>query len=163
MVLIRSFGLRQVLKFVTQKPQQQQQFLLRSLSTTKHVDALYFTKKHEWVNVMDGDIGTIGISSYAQESLGDIVYAQLPNVDDAVTRGEECGALESVKAASELYSPVSGSVTEKNDAVEAAPSLINTSPMEDGWLFKVKLSDMEEVKELMDEESYKKYLTEHEE
>lgn len=105
MVLIRSFGLRQVLKFITQKPQQQ--FLLRSLCTTKHVDALYFTKKHEWVNT-DGDIGTIGISSYAQESLGDIVYAQLPNVDDSVTRGEECGALESVKAASELYSPVSG-------------------------------------------------------
>lgn len=108
-------------------------------------------------------MGTIGISSYAQESLGDIVYAQLPNVDDSVTRGEECGALESVKAASELYSPVSGSVTEKNDAVEAAPSLINTSPMKDGWLFKVKLSDLEEVKELMDEEAYNKYLTEHEE
>ena len=114
MVLIRSFGLRQVLKFITQKPQQQQQFLVRSLCTTKHVDALYFTKKHEWVNVMEGDIGTIGISSYAQESLGDIVYAQLPNVDDAVTRGEECGALESVKAASELYSPVSGNILVPN-------------------------------------------------
>ena len=109
MVLIRSFGLRQVLKFITQKPQQQRKiFLIRSLCTSKPVDALYFTKKHEWVNVMDGEIGTIGISSYAQESLGDIVYAQLPNVEDSVTRGEECGALESVKAASELYSPVSG-------------------------------------------------------
>ena len=111
MVLIRSFGLRQVLKFITQKPQQQRKiFLIRSLCTSKPVDALYFTKKHEWVNVMDGEMGTIGISSYAQESLGDIVYAQLPNVDDAVTRGEECGALESVKAASELYSPVSGNI-----------------------------------------------------
>ena len=91
------------------EPQQQRKiFLIRSLCTSKPVDALYFTKKHEWVNVMDGEIGTIGISSYAQESLGDIVYAQLPNVDDSVTRGEECGALESVKAASELYSPVSG-------------------------------------------------------
>ena len=125
MVLIRSFGLRQVLKFVTQKPQQQQQFLLRSLSTTKHVDALYFTKKHEWVNVMDGDIGTIGISSYAQESLGDIVYAQLPNVDDAVTRGEECGALESVKAASELYSPVSGNIFVPNRLICSLHSSYN--------------------------------------
>ena len=125
MVLIRSFGLRQVLKFVTQKPQQQQQFLLRSLSTTKHVDALYFTKKHEWVNVMDGEMGTIGISSYAQESLGDIVYAQLPNVDDAVTRGEECGALESVKAASELYSPVSGNIFVPNRLICSLHSSYN--------------------------------------
>ena len=79
----------------------------RCLSLTKNVQALYFTKKHEWVNI-DGETGVIGISSYAQEALGDIVYAQLPSADDTVERGEECGALESVKAASELYSPVTG-------------------------------------------------------
>merc|ERR1712029_838402 len=118
----------------------------RTIYTSRNLQALYFTKKHEWVNV-EGETGTVGISNYAQEALGDIVYAQLPDVEDSVTVGEECGSLESVKAASELYSPVSGTVTQKNDAVEAAPSLINTSPMKDG-LFKVKLSDLEEVKEL---------------
>ena len=80
---------------------------LRTFSTARQCQALYFTKKHEWVNV-ESDIGTIGISSYAQEALGDIVYAQLPQPDDTIERGEECGALESVKAASEVYSPVSG-------------------------------------------------------
>ena len=79
----------------------------RTVCTSRHLQALYFTKKHEWVNV-EGETGTVGISNYAQEALGDIVYAQLPNVEDAVTVGEECGSLESVKAASELYSPVSG-------------------------------------------------------
>lgn len=134
----------------------------RSLCLTKRVEALYFTKKHEWVNV-EGEIGTIGISSYAQEALGDIVYAQLPSENDSVERGEECGALESVKAASEVYSPVSGAVTEKNEAVENAPALINTSPMDEGWLFKVKLTKPEEVEELMNQETYDKYLKEHEE
>ena len=79
----------------------------RSLYTSQKLQAVYFTKKHEWVNV-EGETGTVGISNYAQEALGDIVYAQLPSPDDSVIRGEECGALESVKAASELYSPVTG-------------------------------------------------------
>ena len=79
----------------------------RTICTSRNLQALYFTKKHEWVNV-EGETGTVGISNYAQEALGDIVYAQLPDVEDSVTVGEECGSLESVKAASELYSPVSG-------------------------------------------------------
>jgi glycine cleavage system H protein len=135
----------------------------RSFSTNQQLQVMYFTQKHEWVKVESDNVGTIGITSYAQEALGDIVYAQLPQPDDAVERGEECGALESVKAASEVYSPVSGTVTEKNEAVESAPALINTSAMEEGWLFKVKLSKPEEVDELMDQESYDKYLKEHEE
>lgn len=94
-----------------------------------------------------------------QEALGDVVYAQLPEVDETVTAGDECGALESVKAASEIYTPVSGTITEKNEKVEAAPALINSSAMEDGWLFKVKLSNAEsEVKTLMEEDAYQAYL-----
>ena len=153
---------------------------LRKFSTSPNVRALYFTKKHEWVKV-DGDQGTVGISSYAQEALGDIVFAQLPDPDSQLARGEECGALESVKAASEVYSPVtglktvffrqievvrkkiSGTVVEKNEAVESGPSLINTSSMDEGWLFKVKLAKPEEIDELMNQEAYDKYLKEHEE
>jgi len=135
---------------------------LRKFSTSPNVRALYFTKKHEWVNV-DGDQGTVGISSYAQEALGDIVFAQLPDPDSQLARGEECGALESVKAASEVYSPVTGTVVEKNEAVESGPSLINTSSMDEGWLFKVKLAKPEEIDELMNQEAYDKYLKEHEE
>ena len=89
---------------------------------------------------------------------GDVVYAQLPEVDSEVEVGEECGALESVKAASELYSPVSGKVIEKNVAVEDLPSLINTSAENDGWLFKVELTKQEELKELFDKSSYEEYL-----
>jgi len=118
---------------------------------------MYFTKKHEWVTVV-GNMGTVGITDYAQQSLGDVVYAQLPEVDSEVEVGEECGALESVKAASELYSPVSGKVIEKNVAVEDLPSLINTSAENDGWLFKVELTKLEELKELFDKSSYEEYL-----
>jgi len=136
---------------------------IRSFSTCRQLQVMYFTKKHEWVNVESDNVGTIGITTYAQEALGDIVYAQLPQPDDTVERGEECGTLESVKAASEVYSPVSGTVTANNEAVEAAPSLINTSAMDEGWLFKVSLSKLKEVDELMTQEAYEKYLKEHEE
>ncbi|EZA46469.1 Glycine cleavage system H protein, mitochondrial, partial [Ooceraea biroi] len=117
----------------------------------------WYTDKHEWITV-DGKVGTVGISDYAQDALGDVVYAQLPDVGSTVKKEEECGALESVKAASELFSPVSGEIVEKNEAVEGKPSLINTSCYEEGWLFKVKLSDVDEIKELMNEESYNEFL-----
>merc|ERR1712020_145241 len=90
--------------------------------------------------------------------IGDVVYAQLPEVDADVIVGEECGALESVKAASELYSPVSGTVVEKNSAVEDLPALINSSPQDEGWLFKVKFSNSEELNDLLDQSSYDEYL-----
>ncbi|KAK8391162.1 hypothetical protein O3P69_017075 [Scylla paramamosain] len=121
-----------------------------------------YTEKHEWVAV-DGNIGTIGITNYAQEALGDIVYAQLPEVDTQYEQMEECGALESVKAASELYCPVSGKVTEINAAVEDQPSLINKSCYEEGWLFKLELTVPSEIDELMDEAAYEKFLKESEE
>eukprot|EP00095_Tigriopus_kingsejongensis_P012746 maker-scaffold30_size591359-snap-gene-0.9 protein:Tk12746 transcript:maker-scaffold30_size591359-snap-gene-0.9-mRNA-1 annotation:"glycine cleavage system h mitochondrial-like" len=130
----------------------------RNLSSSQQLLAqLYFTKKHEWVNV-EGDMGTVGISNYAQEALGDVVYAQLPEAEDEVSSGTECGTLESVKAASEIFSPVSGVVTAKNEKVEAAPALINTSPMEEGWLFKVKFNNPEELNTLLDEAAYEAFL-----
>lgn len=117
----------------------------------------FYTEKHEWITI-DGNIGIIGISNYAQEALGDVVYAQLPDVGSEIEKEAECGALESVKAASELYSPVSGKVIEKNEEVEKTPSLINTSCYERGWLFKVELNKFDELKGLMNEKAYNEFL-----
>lgn len=128
-----------------------------NFSTACSSSARYYTEKHEWVT-LDNDIGTIGISQYAQEALGDVVYAQLPDVDTIVLKEEECGALESVKAASELYSPLSGKIVEKNVAVEETPALINTACYTDGWLFKLQVSDKSEVSQLMTEEKYQEFL-----
>lgn len=116
-----------------------------------------YSDKHEWVSVKD-DIGTVGISHYAQESLGEIVFAQLPQVGDSFEASAEVGALESVKAASELYAPVSGEIVEKNDQVEETPNLINSSCYDKGWLYKVKLDKPSELKKLMDEDDYQEYL-----
>ncbi|VEN55064.1 unnamed protein product [Callosobruchus maculatus] len=126
-------------------------------SNCAHAARLY-TDKHEWVEVRDNGIGIVGISDYAQEALGDVVYAQLPDVNTVLKQKDECGALESVKAASELYSPVSGKVIEKNKEVEDTPSLINSSCYEKGWLFKVELANNDEVKNLMSEVQYKQFL-----
>uniref|UniRef100_A0A1A9WTF4 Glycine cleavage system H protein n=1 Tax=Glossina brevipalpis TaxID=37001 RepID=A0A1A9WTF4_9MUSC len=116
-----------------------------------------YSEKHEWVEV-DGQTGVIGISQYAQEALGDVVFAQLPDPGTTLKQNDECGALESVKAASEVYSPVSGQVTEKNAAVEESPALVNTNCYDKGWLFKVNLSNPAELKNLMNEEQYKEFL-----
>lgn len=116
-----------------------------------------FTDRHEWITVAD-DIGTVGISQYAQESLGDVVFAQLPDIGTEFKAGDECGALESVKAASEIYTPLSGKVIEKNKNVEEKPGLINTSCYEQGWLFRLKISKPDEIKDLMDEEKYEVFL-----
>lgn len=116
-----------------------------------------YSDRHEWVVVHKG-IGTVGISNYAQESLGDVVFAQLPDPGTKLKAGDECGALESVKAASEIYSPVSGTVAEKNKDVENKPGLINSSCYEQGWLFKLELSDLEELDKLMSEKEYETFL-----
>jgi len=113
----------------------QNQYQGAGLATSAKLCDIFFTKKHEWVRV-EGTKGTIGVSAYAAEALGDVVYAQLPDPGDSVEAGEECGALESVKAASEIYSPVTGTVAEKNEKVEDGPALINQSPTKDGWLFR---------------------------
>jgi glycine cleavage system H protein len=108
--------------------------------------------------LVDGAVGTVGISNYAQEALGDVVYAQLPDVGTSFRQGDESGALESVKAASEIYSPVSGDVSEKNTAVEETPSLVNTSCYDKGWLFKVKLAKPSELDDLLSEKQYEDFL-----
>jgi len=128
-----------------------------AFSTTTFNAARMFTDKHEWVD-LNGKVGTVGISNYAQDSLGDIVYAQLPDVGSEFSMLDECGALESVKAASELYCPVSGKITEKNGDVENTPGLINSSCYDKGWLFKIELSKPEEMGQLMDEAAYEKFL-----
>lgn len=116
------------------------------------IDGLYYSKSHEYVRV-DGEYGYVGITDYAQSQLGNVVYVDLPDVDDEVTVDEEFGAVESVKAASDLISPVSGEVVEVNDKLEDEPELINTDAFEN-WIIKVKLSDTSELEALMDAKAY---------
>ena len=112
---------------------------------------LQYAKSHEWVRV-EGDIATVGITDHAQKALGDITYAECPQVDDSVEAGKECGSIESVKAASDIFSPVSGTVTEVNGELEDAPETVNGDPYGAGWLFKVKLSAP--VEGLLDVDAY---------
>lgn len=119
--------------------------------------SLYFSKDHEWISV-EGDAATVGITDYAQAQLGDIVFVEVPPAGTAVDKGKEAAVVESVKAASDVYAPVSGTVTEGNAALEADPSLVNTSPEADGWFFKLTLSDPAELDGLMDEDAYKAFV-----
>jgi glycine cleavage system H protein len=116
-----------------------------------------FTEDHEWIRI-EGDIGTIGITDYAQEQLGDVVYVELPDVGRTVEKGKDMAVVESVKAASEVYAPVSGSVTAINDKLTAEPATVNSAAMGDGWFVKIKLSNPSELDKLMDEAAYKKYV-----
>lgn len=116
----------------------------------------YFTKDHEWVRV-DGDNGTVGVSDYAQDQLGDVVFVELPAAGTTLRKGKEAAVVESVKAASEVYAPVSGEVTEANTELEADPSLVNSAPEADGWFFKLTLSDKGELDMLMNETAYKDF------
>ena len=117
----------------------------------------YFTEDHEWVDV-EGDTGTVGISQYAQEQLGDIVFVDVPEAGKALTKGDEAAVVESVKAASDVYSPVSGTVTEGNAALGDAPALVNEDPEAAGWFFKLTLSDPAELETLMDEAAYAAFV-----
>lgn len=126
------------------------------MSTIK--EGLLYSDSHEWVSV-DGDIATIGISDYAQHALGSIVYVDMPEVGDEVTAGEDFGAVESVKAASDLISPVSGEVVEINEALEDEPELVNTDAFEN-WIIKVRLSDASELDALLDAAAYAKICEE---
>lgn len=121
----------------------------------KVIDGLYYTESHEFVKV-DGNIGTIGITDYAQSALGNVVYVDMPDVDDEVEAGEEFGAVESVKAASDLNSPVSGKVVEINEALEDKPELINQDAF-GNWIIKVELSDKSEIDTLMDAKAYEEF------
>lgn len=123
---------------------------------------LKYHREHDWARV-DGDTAVFGLTSYAQESLGDIVYIELPEIGTDVVAGQPYAEVESVKAVSDVYAPLSGSVVEVNEEVVDAPELINESPFENGWLVKVQLSDPGEVDDLMSAEEYEQMLAEEEE
>lgn len=116
-----------------------------------------YTKEHEWISV-DGDTATVGITDYAQTQLGDIVFVEVPESGKDVAKGEEAAVVESVKAASEVYAPVSGKVTEGNNALADAPDTVNTDPAGSGWFFKMTVSNADELGELMDQAAYDAYL-----
>jgi glycine cleavage system H protein len=118
---------------------------------------VYFTKEHEWIRV-DGDTATVGISDHAQEALGDIVFAEVPEAGRRVSKGQEAAVVESVKAASDVYAPVSGEVTEANPAIADDPAIINRDPEGDGWFFKLKLDNAGELDGLMDEAAYREWV-----
>ncbi len=117
-------------------------------------DDLKYTKDHEWARV-EGNIAVIGVTDHAQQELGDIVFVELPDVDDEVTAEDTIGSVESTKAVSDLYSPISGKVVEVNEALEDNPGLINTSPYTEGWMLKIEISDAAELDDLMDAGAYK--------
>jgi glycine cleavage system H protein len=119
--------------------------------------SLYFTKEHEWIRV-EGETATVGISNHAQEALGDIVFAEVPEVGRRVSKGEEAAVVESVKAASDVYAPVSGEVLEGNRAVADDPALVNSDPEGQGWFFKLKLDNPSELDGLMDEAAYREWV-----
>lgn len=116
----------------------------------------HYAKSHEYVH-MEGAVGTIGITDYAQKELGDVVFVELPQVGTQLEAGDELGSIESVKAVSELFSPVSGEVVEVNDKLAEKPELVNTDPYGDGWMIRVRLSDDSELDELMSAEEYDEY------
>jgi len=118
---------------------------------------MYFTKDHEWIRV-EGDQATVGISNHAQEALGDIVFAEVPEAGKQLSKGAEAAVVESVKAASDVYAPVSGEVIEGNPAVADDPAIINRDPEGEGWFFKLKLSDAGELAGLMDEAAYRDWV-----
>lgn len=120
---------------------------------------LHYTKQHEWVR-FSSDVGVVGITDYAQQELGDIVYVDLPRVGAALQQGKVMGSVESVKAVSDIYAPVSGEVIEINDALSTAPEKLNENPHGDGWLVKIRLSAPDEISTLLSAEDYQKYVAE---
>ena len=118
---------------------------------------LKYTKDHEWIR-LDGDIATVGISDYAQQQLGDVVFVELPETGRRVEKGKEAAVVESVKAASEIYAPVSGEVIEINTALNDDPAIVNGSPLDKGWFLKLKFADPSELDGLMDEAAYQRYV-----
>ena len=119
--------------------------------------ARYFTEDHEWIDV-DGDVATIGITDYAQGQLGDIVFVEIPSEGTELAKGKEAAVVESVKAASDVYAPVSGTVMEGNSALEDDPALVNSAPETDGWFFRLTIADEGELDGLMTEANYKEYV-----
>lgn len=120
-----------------------------------------YTEEHEWVLVEDG-VATVGITDFAQDALGDVVFVELPEVGTVLEAGKPFGVVESVKAVSDVYAPISGEVLEINEELQDTPELVNTSPYEDGWMLKIKLADTEELADLMDADTYQDFVEEEE-
>jgi len=120
-------------------------------------DGLKYSKEHEWVLVEDG-VASIGITDFAQDELGDIVYVELPEVGEKITKDDPFGSVESVKAVSDLFAPVSGTVIEVNDSLPDSPEIVNEDPYGDGWMIKVKMSDNDELKDLLGPEEYTEFI-----
>jgi glycine cleavage system H protein len=123
------------------------------------MSALRFTKDHEWV-LLDGDLAIVGITDYAQSQLGDVVYVELPEIGRRVEQGKEAAVVESVKAASEVYAPVSGEVTDVNEMLTVDPAKVNADPMGEGWFLKLRIDNPAELDRLMDEEAYERFVGE---
>ena len=120
---------------------------------------IYFSKEHEWIEV-EGDLGTVGITLYAQEQLGDIVFAEVTKLKEKVLRNDDVAVVESVKAASDIFAPVTGTIIEWNDLLDDAPETLNSDPTKTGWVFKITIDAPKELQELMDEAEYNKFLEE---
>lgn len=116
-----------------------------------------YSEDHEWISI-EGDVGTVGITDFAQEQLGDIVFVELPEAGTALGKGDQAGVVESVKAASEIYAPVAGEIVEANDILADTPETVNAAAESGGWFFKIKLADMTELEGLMDEAAYKAFI-----
>jgi glycine cleavage system H protein len=123
------------------------------------MSAVRYTRDHEWVRV-DGDLAVVGITDYAQSQLGDVVYVELPEIGQRVEQGKQAAVVESVKAASEVYAPVSGEVVAVNDGLAADPATVNADPIGAGWFLKLRLDDPKELDALMDEEAYRRFVEE---
>jgi len=117
----------------------------------------YYTDEHEWIDV-EGDVATVGITDYAQGQLGDIVFVELPEVGAMIEQGKDAAVVESVKAASDVYAPITGEITEVNPALEEDPALVNSAPEDGGWFFKMTIADPGELDKLMDEDGYKAFV-----
>ena len=123
-------------------------------------DSFLYTKDHEWLRLDDDGSITVGISDHAQEALGELVFVEVPEVGDSLSAGDACAVVESVKAASDIYCPLAGSVTAINEALADAPELVNSSPYEDGWVFRLEAEDATVLDEFMDADAYGRYLAE---
>ena len=127
---------------------------------TNNQKKLYFTKDHEWVQVLEGNIARVGITQYATEQLGDIVFVEVPELDSDVALEEEMATVESVKSTSEIFAPITGTIVKVNDELEDSPELVNESPYENGWLAEIQFEDTEELAQLMNQGAYETYVKE---
>jgi len=124
------------------------------------MEEIKFTKSHEWISLTSDGIATVGITDHAQHALGDVVFVEMPEIGSVVTAGKEAGVVESVKAASDIYSPISGEIVDINEDVVANPELLNKDPQNSAWLFKIRPSNLKELDALLDTKAYEAFLTE---